>query len=110
MRLTMDDTTLITCSVDGTICVWDVKSSKEKIMHANVKFADETLVSSEYLRNKVDAVVELNTELKRLAKSTADDAVEIARAHEKRLNELGEGQSTYLKRLRKDVKVKLGFG
>lgn len=110
MRLTVDNATLITCTVDGTVCVWDVKCTKEKIMHANVKLADDTLVSAEYLSRKVGTVDDMTAEMRRLTKATADDVAAIERAHEKQLRALGEGRSAFLERMRKDRRVRTAKG
>jgi len=107
MRLTVDGATLITSSVDGSICVWDVKSTKRKIMRSNIKFAENILISSKYLKSTIYSEQELHWELKHLVKEKADDEIKIIVAHERKLKELSDKHHMYLNRLEKENKVRL---
>ncbi|XP_025202982.1 cilia- and flagella-associated protein 57-like [Melanaphis sacchari] len=88
MRLSINDSTLITCSVDGSICIWYVKNSKGKITHATTKFSDDILVSSNYLKNKVETVSILNLRLIELEKNSENDIVQLEKSHERQLRKI----------------------
>ncbi|XP_060845642.1 cilia- and flagella-associated protein 57-like [Rhopalosiphum padi] len=88
MRLTINNSTLITCSVDGSICIWNVQNSKGKIMHATAKILDDILVSSNYLKNKFETVSILKLRLIELEKKSENDIVQLEKSHERQLREI----------------------
>lgn len=109
MRLTVNDSTLITCSVDGSICIWYVKNTKGKITHATPKFSDDILVSSNYLKEKVDEVSILNMRLIELEKKSENDKVQLENSHEKQLREINYNQFIKMGMVKEEVNVSLSL-
>lgn len=106
MRLTIDDSTLITSSEDGSICIWDVKNAEEKFFYMNTTFSEDILVSSKYLKNRNDMVTELKLKLEELTKQRAFDIVELTKSYEKRIEDLNSQFSVDIKRLQKEEQVR----
>lgn len=107
MRLTPDDATLITCSNDGCICVWNVKSAKEKIMPVNIRFGDNSLISSKQLNGMIKSEAEALLKHISLMKQFKNEEIKFMEAHEKQTAELNRIHSLKLKRLEKEEQVRL---
>lgn len=106
MRLTIDDSTLITSSEDGSICIWDVKNANEKFLNANTTLSEDILVSSKYLKNRIDTVTELNLKLEDLMKQRALDINTLTKSYEKRIEDINSQFSIKIKRLQKEKQVR----
>lgn len=107
MRLTINDSTLITCSVDGSICIWYVKNAKGKITHATAKFSDDILVSSNYLKEKVDTISILNLRLIELERKSENDIVQLEKSHKRQLREIKNQHFMKMELLKKKENVRL---
>lgn len=110
MRLTIDDATLISCSEDGVICIWDVKNLDEKLtIHLLKNFAYNMLIPTKILKQNSNNIFALNLKLNKLRNQFADDQVKFAGAHEKHLQQLIDQHSMNVKRLEKKIKVNNRF-
>lgn len=107
MRLTIDDSTLITCSVDGSICIWAVKNVKEHNFYMNKKYAKEALVSTNDLRYKIDTTVELNLKIEELTAQSTKNTDEITKDYEIQFQDLNISHSIEMKKrkLRREVRL-----
>lgn len=88
IQLTFDNTKLITCSEDGTICIWDVENPTENItdnmnMTTNSKFVDEVLISTKHLASCASRIAKLNTQSKLLSKEIVYGSLEYDRFQKK---------------------------
>lgn len=91
MRLTGGDTTLITCSVDGSICVWDVKNADGD---KPPMFPDDVIISREDVRRKLDTIAALESRMHQLTVQSTADAAELTKAYDKRFQELDDMRSS----------------
>jgi len=107
MKLVTDETTLISCSADGIICVWNLKNLKEKFAgNLQKSFVDNMLISSTILKGNANRILELSLKSNKLRNQFAEDQVKHTGAHEKHLLRLYDQHSLNIKRLENKIKVR----
>lgn len=99
--MTIDDSTLITCSVDGSICIWEVKNAEGKKVVLNDQFAYsyDILVNAKDLRNKIENISELKIRVRELERECTFQITELTKSKEHQIEELGSNHSTLIRRL-----------
>lgn len=99
MRMTIDDSVLITCSVDGSICIWEVKDAEGKKVVLNDQFAysDDILVNALDLKNKIENIAELKMRVNELERECKYQVNELTKSKERRIQELNNSHSTLIK-------------
>lgn len=99
MCMTIDDSILITCSIDGSICIWDVNDAEGKKVVLNDQFAysDDILVNDIELKNKIENIVELKIRVKELEKECEYQVTELTKSKEQCIQELNNNHSTVIK-------------
>jgi len=99
MSMTVDDSILITCSVDGSICIWEVKDAEGKKVILNDQFAyfDDILVNALDLKNKIENISELKMRVKELERECTYQITELTNSKEQRILELNNSHSTLIK-------------
>ncbi|XP_050525213.1 cilia- and flagella-associated protein 57-like isoform X2 [Daktulosphaira vitifoliae] len=97
MKLTIDDSQLITCSEDGSICIWEVKNAEEKLISINDQFtySNDILVNSLDLINKIETIKELKMRVHELETENKYQLSELLKNSCEKLKELN---STYSSR------------
>lgn len=101
MSMTIDDSILITCSVDGSICIWDVLDSEGKKVILNEQFAysDDILVNALDLKNKIENITELKVRVKELEKECKYQVAELTKSKKLQIQELNNNHSILIKLL-----------
>lgn len=109
MSMTIDDSILITCSVDGSICIWDVMDAEGKKVILNDQFAysDDILVNAMDLKNKIESIAELKIRVRELEKECKYQITELTRSKEQQIHELNNNHSNLIKILENKNTVKL---
>jgi len=99
MSMTVDDSILITCSVDGSICIWEVKNAEGKKVILNEQFAysDDILVNALDLKNKIENISELKMRVKELERECKYQVTELTNSKEEQILELNNSHSTFIK-------------
>lgn len=97
--MTVDDSILITCSVDGSICIWEVKDAEEKKVILNDQFAysDDILVNALDLKNKIESISELKMRVRELERECKYQVTELTNSKEQQILELNNSHSTLIK-------------
>lgn len=98
MSMTVDDSVLITCSVDGSICIWEVENAEGKKVVLNDQFAysDDILVNAIDLKNKIENISELKMRVKELEKECKYQITELTKSKEGQIQELNTNHSTLI--------------
>lgn len=98
MSMTVDDSVLITCSVDGSICIWDIKNAEGKKVVLNDQFAysDDILVNAIDLKNKIENISELKMRVKELEKECKYQITELTKSREDQIQELNNNHLTLI--------------
>lgn len=109
MSMTIDDSILITCSVDGSICIWNVMDAEGKKVILNDQFAysDDILVNAVDLKNKIESIAELKMRVKELERECKYQISELTKSKEQRIQELNNNHSTLIKILENKNTVRL---
>uniref|UniRef100_A0A2S2R5C2 WD repeat-containing protein 65 n=1 Tax=Sipha flava TaxID=143950 RepID=A0A2S2R5C2_9HEMI len=102
MRLSTDDASLITCSADDSICIWRVKNSN--FFHTNTTFMENTLVSFNFLKNKIDRTKELELKLEKLTKKKERDKLKLIKNQEMWLKVVHDQYALDMKRIENEKK------
>jgi len=94
--MTIDDSILITCSVDGSICIWEVKNAEGKKIALNDQFAysDDILVNALDLKNKIENISELKMRVRELERESKYQIIELADSKERQIQELKKNHSS----------------
>lgn len=98
MSMTVDDSVLITCSVDGSICIWEVKNAEGKkiVLNDQFAFSDDILVNAFDLKNKIENISELKMRVKELEKECKYQITELTKCKEGQIQELNNNHSTLI--------------
>lgn len=98
MSMTVDDSVLITCSVDGSICIWDVKNAEGKKVVLNDQFAysDDILVNAIDLKNKIENISELKMRVKELEKECKYQITELTKSKEDQIQKFNNNHLTLI--------------
>lgn len=97
--MTIDDSNLITCSVDGSICVWKVKDAEGKKIVLNDQFvySDDILVNALDLKNKIENIAELKMRVKELERECKYQVTDLIKTKERQIDELNNNNSALIK-------------
>lgn len=101
MSMTIDDSILITCSMDGSVCIWNVKNAEGKKVVLNDQFAysDDILVNALDLKNKIENISELKMRVRELERECKYQISELTNSKEQQIQELNSNHSTRIKTL-----------
>ncbi|XP_050424212.1 cilia- and flagella-associated protein 57-like [Adelges cooleyi] len=90
MKLTIDDSILITCSEDGSICIWKVKHAEGKMTVLNDQFtySDDILVNALDFKVKIETIEEVKMRVKELERESEYQMSELIKSNAKQLHEL----------------------
>lgn len=99
MSMSVDDSILITCSIDGSICIWEVQDADGKKIILNDQFAysDDILVNAVDLKNKIENISELKMRVKELETECKYQVTELTKSNEQQVRELNNNHSTLIK-------------
>lgn len=105
----MDDCMLITCSEDGSICLWTVKPPKGvTILHKNTLLPDDILISTKCLKQKIDRSIKLNLRLKELTKETAQNMMKLIQTYDGKVQKINDNHEMItMRRIEKEDQVRL---
>lgn len=108
MSMTIDDSYLITCSIDGSICIWEIKNAEAKKVILNDQFAysDDILVNALDLKNKIENIAELKMRVNELERESKYQITELTKSKEKQIQELNNNHSILMKILENKNTVK----
>lgn len=109
MSMTIDDSILITCSIDGSICIWDINDAEGKKVILNDQFAysNDILVNDLDLKNKIENITELKIRVKELERECKYQVAELTKTKEQRIQELNINHSTVIKILENKNTVRI---
>lgn len=98
MSMTVDDSILISCSVDGSICIWEVKNAEGKkvILHDQFTYSEDILVNALDLKNKIENIAELKIRVKELERECKYQITELTKSKETRIQELNNNHSNII--------------
>ncbi|VVC42396.1 Hypothetical protein CINCED_3A023223 [Cinara cedri] len=99
MGLTSDDATLITCAVDGSMCIWAVQDEKPA-----VKPLEHILVSSKRLSRKIDVIEKLTDRLDELKELFDEETDKLGKEYDEKLRDLNEQHALAEKQLKDEHK------
>lgn len=102
MKLTTDDSTLITCSVDGSICVWKVRDADQE---KSTTFPDDVIISRREFKRKLETVTALESRLDQLTVQIVIDTAELSKTYGKRIQDLDEMRSSIMERDERHLQV-----
>jgi len=96
--MTIDDSILITCSVDGSICIWEIKDAESKKIILNDQFAysDDILVNALDLKHKIENISELKMRVRELERECKYQITELTKSKEHQIQELNNNHSTLI--------------
>ncbi|KAF0763554.1 cilia- and flagella-associated protein 57 [Aphis craccivora] len=99
MCMTIDDSNLITCSTDGSICIWKIKDAEGKKVILNDQFAysDDILVNASDLKNKIENIVELKMRVNELERESKYQITQLIKSKEQQIQELNNNHSIVMK-------------
>lgn len=100
MGLTSDDAILITCAVDGSICIWAVQNEKLAI-----KPMEHILVSSTRLFRKIDEMLTLTDRLDELQEEFDDNVDKLEKEYDSQLQDLNNQHALAEKQLKDEHEV-----
>jgi cilia- and flagella-associated protein 57 len=108
MCMTIDDSNLITCSTDGSICIWKIKDAEGKKVILNDQFAysDDILVNASDLKNKIENIVELKMRVTELERESKYQITQLIKSKEQQIQELNNNHSIVMKILENKNTVK----
>lgn len=97
--MTIDDSILITCSVDGSICIWKVKDAEGKKVVLNDQFvySDDILVNALDLKNKIENIAELKMRVKELERECKYQVTDLTKTTKQQIEELNNNNSALIK-------------
>jgi len=106
--MTIDDSNLITCSIDGSICIWKIKDAEGKKVILNDQFAysDDILVNALDLKNKIENIVELKMRVNELERESKYQITQLIKSKEQQIQELNNNHSIVMKILENKNTVK----
>lgn len=98
MSMTIDDSILITCSVDGSICIWEIKDAEGKKIVLNDQFvySEDILVNALDLKNKIENISELKIRVRELERECKFQITELTKSKEHQILELINNHSTLI--------------
>lgn len=101
MSMTVDDSILITCSIDGSICIWEVQDAdgKKIILNDQFTYSDDILVNAIDLKNKIENISELKMRVRELERECKYQVTEITKSKEQQIQELNNNHLTLIKTL-----------
>jgi len=99
MSMTVDDSNLITCSTDGSICIWEIKDAEGKKVILNDQFAysDDILVNASELKNKIENMAELKMRVNELERESKYQISQLIKSKEQQIQELNDNHSIVMK-------------
>lgn len=99
MTMTVDDSYLITCSTDGSICIWEIKDAEGKKVILNDQFAysDDILVNASELKNKIENMAELKMRVNELERESKYQISQLIKSKEQQIQELNNNHSIVMK-------------
>lgn len=99
MSMTVDDSYLITCSTDGSICIWEIKDAEGKKVILNDQFAysDDILVNASELKNKIENMAELKMRVNELERESKYQISQLIKSKEQKIQELNNNHSIVMK-------------
>lgn len=109
MSMTIDDSILITCSIDGSICIWEIKDVEEKkvILNDQFTYSDDILVNALDLKNKIENIAELNMRVKELERECKYQIFELSKSKDNQIQELNNNHLVHTKTLENKNTVRL---
>ncbi|PNF35437.1 Cilia- and flagella-associated protein 57 [Cryptotermes secundus] len=102
MCMSCDGLTLITCSMDGTICIWKVAPTKGRTVEMDREFQPSTdvLISKADLLDKIQLIKDLSVRMHELESEQAYKAQKSDSLHAQEVKELQEGYCQAIKELK----------
>ncbi|RZF34875.1 hypothetical protein LSTR_LSTR012870 [Laodelphax striatellus] len=102
MKLSYDDQTLITCSQDGTMCIWKVTKAEGKqiAMDPQFTYSNEILIGKSELREKINTIGQLSVRIKELDQDQVLRTRQMETAHKEKVEELRSGYCTAIEELK----------
>ncbi|XP_039288105.1 cilia- and flagella-associated protein 57 isoform X2 [Nilaparvata lugens] len=102
MKLSYDDQTLISCSEDGTMCIWKVTRAEGKqiAMDPQFTYSNEILIGKNELRAKINTIGELSVRIKELDQEQVLRTRDMETAHKEKVEELRSGYCTAIEELK----------
>lgn len=109
--MTVDDSILITCSVDGSICIWEVKNAEGKkvILHDQFTYSEDILVNALDLKNKIENIAEFKIRVKELERECKYQITKLTKSKEQQIQELNNNHSNIIKILENKNAVRRYF-
>lgn len=107
MKMTYDDQVLITCSEDGTMCLWKIVSAEGKQieMDPQFKYSNEILISKDDLRDKIKAIKDLTMRIKELDTEHSYQIRQMETAHKEEVENLHSGYGAAIEELKEKNQV-----
>ncbi|XP_050529265.1 cilia- and flagella-associated protein 57-like [Daktulosphaira vitifoliae] len=101
IKLSIDDSVLLSTSIDGSICIWDIVDAQGMMASMNDDFAysEELLMSSSTMKEKINYIEHLKTKEQELKRQREYTISELQKTKNKRVLELQETHSKRLEQL-----------
>lgn len=95
MSLSIDDSVLITCSEDGSICIWEVKEVIDRVKNVDnrFKYSDDILVKRSKLEKINDKIDELKVVVDKLEIENATSVKKLKETKQKEFERMKTVQS-----------------
>lgn len=101
----MDGSTLISCSEDGCICIWEVKDFTDKVIKTDNPYSNDVLISCSKLKSINKNIAEAEKEVIRLKTKNIQTIDKLKTEMNYELNENKNTKSIYYKKAVDGVKV-----
>lgn len=94
MCLSMDGSVLISCSEDGSMCIWEVKNYKKRMIETNGHslYTDDILVKMSTLENINNNVVGMEKVVNRLETESTEILTKLKKSKEHEIEELKDAK------------------
>ncbi|XP_067002116.2 cilia- and flagella-associated protein 57 [Anabrus simplex] len=102
MGVACDDQTLISCSEDGTLCLWKIAAIQTQIVRMDKEFsyAAEILINKDDLKDKIHKIVDLTQRIKELENEHNYQMRQTEAFHADKLKEVHEGYCQVIEELK----------
>lgn len=93
MRLTNDDLNLISCSMDGTLCIWRLINTERRAVKidSDFQYSKEILINKDDLADKTSMIKYLENFVKSLETDHKYQVKEMETQHSEKTKELHSG-------------------
>lgn len=107
MCLALDGSVLISCSEDGSICIWEIitEMNKTKNIHDNNLYSDDVLVNWSTLVKINEEIDKVETAIYKLEKESTNTLNELKIVKEKEIEDLKKLNLTNTHNIIKNKKV-----